>query len=107
MSESRDLLFAIATPLGFPVRTTPGYWALLQLKHPEIQGRLEEIKRCLAAPEQIRRSKQDPNVYLFYRPLGSYHICVVAKRLNGQGFIVTCYITDAIKEGMLIWPTSG
>jgi hypothetical protein len=36
-----------------------------------------------------------------------YHLCVVAKRLGGQGFVVTCYVTDAIKEGTTIWPTSG
>jgi hypothetical protein len=88
------------------VRTTPDYWGLLEHKHAEIHGRQEDAKRCLTAPQQVRRSKQDPAVYLFYELLPPYHLCVVVKRLNGEGFIVTCYVTDAIKEGTKIWPTS-
>ena len=106
MSEPRTPLFEVLTPLGFVVRTTPDYWTLLEHKHAEIRGRREDAKHCLTAPQQVRRSKQDPAVYLFYESLPPYHLCVVVKRLNGEGFIVTCYVTDAIKEGTKIWPTS-
>ncbi len=106
MPEELPLLHA-PTPLGFAVRTTTAYWDLVQRKHPEIQGRLADVERCLIDPEQIRRSKQDPSVYLFYRSAAPYHLCVVAKRLDGEGFVVTCYVTDAIKEGEALWPTSG
>jgi hypothetical protein len=30
--------------------------------------------------------------------------CAVAKRLNGEGFLVTTYRTDVIKEGVRVWP---
>lgn len=100
-------LFEVATPAGFRVRTTQPHWDLLEHKHPEIRGWLEQAQSCLATPQQVRRSRQDPNVYLFYVPSGSYHLCVVAKRLDGDGFIVTCYLTDAIKEGMVAWPRSA
>ena len=60
----------------------------------------------LAAPDQVRQSRQDAAVILFYRSAPPYHLCVVAKRLDGAGFIVTCYLTDAIKEGTRVWPTS-
>lgn len=43
---------------------------------------------------------------LFYRVEGSCDACVVAERLNGEGFIVTVYVTDAIEEGEQLWPTS-
>ncbi len=99
-------LFEVPTPLGFVVRTTPAYWAVLQHKHPEIQGKLDEVQYCLAAPQHVRHSKHDPAIFLFYAPSPPYHLCVVVKRLNQKGFIVTCYITDAIKEGATIWPTS-
>ena len=33
--------------------------------------------------------------------------CVVAKRLDDEGYIVTVYVTDSIKEGEHVWPTSG
>jgi hypothetical protein len=44
---------------------------------------------------------------LFTAERRKYHLCVVVKRLNGDGFVITCYLTDAIKEGDPIWPTSG
>jgi hypothetical protein len=106
VSVRPDPLFEIATPLGFVVRTTSAYWVFLQEKHPDVTAKLADIQRCLAAPSQVRRSKQDPAVYLFYTVLTRYHLCVVVKRLDGEGFVVTCYVTDAIKEGMRIWPTS-
>ena len=97
-------LFQVQTPLGFEVRTSAPYWNLLQQKHPEIGGLLPGIQRCLISPVQVQRSKQDFAVYL---PHGPYHLCVVAKRLNGDGFIVISYLTDAIKEGEQVWPTSA
>ena len=96
-------LFEVLTPLGFLVRTTDQYWNVLQHKHPEITGRLSQVQSCLVAPEQARHSKQDRAVYL---SLGPYHLCVVARRLDGDGFVITCYLTDAIKEGAKVWPTS-
>src|SRR5947209_5626076 len=107
MSEPSDLLFQTLTPLEFSVRTTRAYWNVLIDKHPEVTNRLMEIQRCLTTPHEIRRSKQDPAVYLFYDRIAPYYLCVVAKRLNGDGFIVTCYVTDAVKEGTRIWPTSA
>lgn len=63
------------------------------------------VKETLADPEQIRASRSDPNVFLFYktqRP-GRW-ICAVTRRLNDEGFLITAYPTDAIKEGEHIWP---
>jgi hypothetical protein len=55
-------------------------------------------------PDQIRRSRRDPRVHLFYRQadFGRW-TCVVAKRLNDEGFLITAYPTDKIKEGDMIW----
>jgi hypothetical protein len=99
-------LFEIITPLGFPVRTTANYWLLVEGKHPEVTGLQEATQECLRVPNQIRQSKKDRTIYLFYRSRPPYHLCVVAKRLNNTGFVVTCYLTDKIKEGEKIWPTS-
>lgn len=79
MSDRPVYLFQVATPLGLVVRTTQPYWELIQLKHPEVGPRLREIPECLSSPEQVRRSRQDTAVLLFYRPVGSYHLCVVVK----------------------------
>lgn len=105
MPEVPQPLFEVTTPLGFVVRTSATYWGIIQLKHPEVRGRLSEIQGCLESPIQICRSRHDPQVYLFYTYLGRYYLCVVVKQLNGDGFIITSYVTDKIKEGERIWPT--
>jgi len=70
-----------------------------------MQGREVEAKQTLETPDKIRQSRSDPTVYLFYKleRIGRW-ICTVAKQLNGDGFLITAYPTDAIKEGTKIWP---
>ena len=106
MPDSATHLFDVPTPLGFSVRSTATYWALIKGKHPEIAGRQTEVEACLRSPDQIRHSKLDKTVYLFYRSRPPYHLCVIVKRLNDTGFVITCYLTDKIKEGDQIWPIS-
>ncbi|MBU0491302.1 MAG: DUF4258 domain-containing protein [Chloroflexi bacterium] len=100
------MFFVVWTPLGFCVRVTRSYWELITtIKHPIMAGRELVVQTALQYPEQVRQSRSDPTVYLFYqleRP-GRW-ICAVAKRLNGEGFLITTYPTDAIKEGVPIWP---
>ena len=102
-----EVMFSVPTPLRFSVRMTREYWTLILHKHPEVTGKEDEVQRCLQEPEQVRRSKQDQAVYLFYRALPPYHLAVVARRLDGDGFIITSYLTDKVKEGEPIWPTSA
>ena len=100
-----DILFDVPTPLGFSVRVTREYWTLIvTVKHPVMLGREADVQRTLRSPDQVRRSRSDPDVYLFYqleRP--QRWVCAVAKRLNGDGFLITTYPTEAIKEGERIW----
>ncbi len=67
--------------------------------------REEIVVATLERPEEIRESRPDPQVLLFYRAEGtSRWTCAVAKREDEQGFLITAYPTDAIKEGTRIWP---
>ena len=100
------MLFEVLTPLGFWVHVTRRYWQLIvNVKHPVMQGQEEKVKHALAHPEEIRLSRSDPAVYLFYttEQVGRW-VCAVAKRENSEGFLITAYPTDAIKEGEKIWP---
>jgi hypothetical protein len=97
--------FAIATPLGFSVRTTESYWQKLILKHPDITDLEALVQQALQAPDEIRQSSRDDDILLFYclrKP--QRWVVAVARRLNGEGFLITAYQTDAIKEGVLLWP---
>jgi len=100
------MLFEVLTPLGFWVHVTQRYWQLIvTVKHPVMQGQEERVKQALTHPEEIRLSRHDPTVYLFYttEQVGRW-VCAVAKRENNEGFLITAYPTDAIKEGEKIWP---
>jgi hypothetical protein len=97
-------LFEILTPLNFTVRTSEEYWARLLLKHPDLANLEAEIRQALASPDEIRRSSRDPNVLLFYLVLKERRWAVaVTRRSNGDGFLITAYQTDAIKEGETLW----
>ena len=104
--QENNFVFNVITPLGFRVRVTRSYWELIvTIKHPAMAGHEKEVMQVLEKPEEVRQSKGDPVVYLFYKTqcIGRW-VCVVTKRLDGEGFLVTAYPTDSIKEGVKIWP---
>lgn len=99
------ILFTASTPLGFQVRVTRAYWEIIiTVKHPVMEGRGEDVKKTLEAPDEIRQSKSDESVYLFYKTERERRwICAVTKRTDNEGFLITTYPTDAIKEGVQVW----
>jgi len=105
MADEKDILFDIMTPLGFRVHVTHAYWEIIvSIKHPVMKGCEENVKRALERPDEIRQSKSDENVYLFYRAERVKRwMCVVSKRTGEDGFLITTYPTDSIKEGTKVW----
>ncbi|PZV17229.1 MAG: hypothetical protein DCF22_04000 [Leptolyngbya sp.] len=96
--------FEILTPLEFTVRTSESYWQRLIVKHPDLEMLEEVVQQALATPDEIRRSSRDKDVLLFYLARNeSRWVVAVARRLNGDGFLITSYQTDAIKEGEALW----
>jgi len=107
MTEPSELniLFEVETPLDFRVRTTVEYWELITtVKHPIMRGRKEDVQRTLRDPDEVRQSKSDPQVLLFYRADGTKRwVCAITRQLDKEGFLITAYRTGAIKEGTVIW----
>jgi hypothetical protein len=105
MASDSILLFEVMTPLSFRVRVTRAYWdVIITVKHPVMAGHESDIQETLRSPDEIRVSRKDPAVYLFYRSEQKNRwVCAVIKRLDGEGFLITTYPTDAIKEGDRIW----
>jgi hypothetical protein len=96
--------FDILTPLGFTVRTSEAYWQRLVIKHPDLEEVEELVQLALSAPDEVRRSSRDAEVLLFYRVRREERwVVAVARRLNEDGFLITAYQTDAIKEGEAVW----
>lgn len=105
IDESDPLFFKAETPLNCSIRVTTSYWNIItQIKHPIMARQEAEVKLTLTQPDQIRRSRSNPNVYMFYKfQREKRWVCAVARRLNGEGFLITTYPTDAIKEGEIVW----
>jgi hypothetical protein len=56
-------------------------------KHPALVGHEDAVRTTLTDPDEIRRSKRDPNVFLFYRGQRPRWVCAVVRRENGEGFL--------------------
>jgi len=72
-----------------------------------MKGRESDVKSALESPDEVRQSKTDGAVLLFYKVEALKRwVCAVGKtiRWRGEGFLITAYPTDAIKEGIKIWP---
>jgi hypothetical protein len=100
-----DILFEVLTPLNFTVRTTKQYWdAISTIKHPAMKGKVEIVKRTLQMPDEIRQSRSDDAVFLFYRAESFQRwTCAVTKRVESDGFLITAYPSDSVKEGKQVW----
>lgn len=79
------------------------------LQHQEMAGMEAEIERVLQSPAEVRVSRSDQTVELFYEyyertRVGGEWLCAVVKYLSSDGFVVTAYLTDRLKAGETIWP---
>ena len=96
----KDIYFETISKLDKRVYVTKTRWNLIiKTKHLEFEGKEKDIKETLTNPDEIRLSKSDDSVYLYYRHYGKLSLSVVVKHKDGEGFIITTYYTDRIKEG--------
>ena len=105
-SDLSRIHFEVISKLGIKFRTTKRYWNVITtVKHPILKGKELDVQEALRNPDMIRQSRGDKNVYLFYKKQTKHYLVVVARHLNqSEGFIITSYLTDIIKEGAQIWP---
>jgi hypothetical protein len=68
-----------------------------------------ELERVLQDPTEVRVSRSDENVRLFYEfyartQIGGKWLCIVVKYLPNDAFVITAYLTDSVKAGEVVWP---
>ena len=98
------MLFEVESKFKKKISISNEHWKhTSQIKHPEVSGLKDEIKQTLISPIEIKKSNSDRNVYLYYSKHKSNFLCVVIRHLNGNGFIITAYITSKIKKGDTLW----
>ncbi len=103
---SSSLLFETTDVFGAPVRTTVQYWSYIKtVKHQELAVTVDQVKRTLMSPKEVRRSIQDEHIKLFYKTFGALTLVVVVKYIQEAGFVVTVYQTSKAKrKGEKLWP---
>ena len=95
-----ELYFEVKSCLDKRIRVTKPYWnKIIKIKHNVIEGKEAIAKETIKKPDEIRRSSKDKEVFLHYKKINKNYLCVVTKHLDGEGFIITAYITDRIKIG--------
>jgi hypothetical protein len=92
---------------GTSVRLTDERLAHI-LEHVEMAGMADELERVLQTPREIRRSRSDDDVRLFYEfysqtRVGGKWLCVVVKYAPDDAFVITAYLADTLKAGEIIW----
>lgn len=93
---------------GRSVRLTDERLAHILL-HQEMTGMEAEIERAIQTPTEVRMSRSDDTVQLFYEfyaqtLVRGKWLCVVVKCLSDDVFVVTAYLTDRLKSGETVWP---
>ncbi len=72
-------------------------------------GSRSAVAETLREPEAVIQSTSDPLARLYYRfyhrtMVGGKHLCVVVKVRQDDAFVVTAYLTDRAKKGIVLWP---
>ena len=61
-------------------------------------------------PQKVIQSPSDESAHMYYRyyfgtAVGDKHLCVVVKVVSfNDAFVLTSYLTDKIKKGVVLWP---
>ena len=102
---SKHILFEVLTPIDLVVEVSKQRWeVIISIKHPAMLGTEALVKEVISNPDQIRQSRRDSKVLLFYKAQHPRRwICAVVKQLNDRAILITAYPTNAIKVGDMIW----
>ena len=93
-----EIYFSVKTPLDIEVGTTVQYWKyIVTIKHPVMKN-----KAVIQTSDEIRESKMDKDVFFYYKQFDR-PCCVVVKHTGMEGFLITAYPVDKVKEGDVIW----
>lgn len=96
------------SPLGQKIHTTKTYWNYIsERKHPEVKGGRRKVIATIERPDIIKRSLKDPEIFAYYQKIKEKikdkYFCIAAKHENGEGFVVTAYVTRKIIMGELVY----
>jgi len=105
-------MFVVTDPRQYQIRLTKACWYNhILIEHPEMKGRLDDVKRAIKIPDYIYQSKYKPSSHLYYYKIGrglskkEYVLVVITIRhRTSKGYVQTAFLVDSLsKGGNLIW----
>ena len=93
---------------GRNVRLTDERLQHITDQHPSVLELPDAIEETLENPDAVRLSSRNRSTRLYYRwytetKYNDKYVCVVVVVSEDDAWIITAYLTDAIKQGELIW----
>jgi hypothetical protein len=99
-----ELEFEVVSRLGRRIRVSRAYWNyIVTVKHRSVKGLERGVIEALRSPAEIRKSRRNSSICLYYGRFADKLMCVVVKHLNGEGYIITAYLTRKFALGEVIW----
>ena len=97
-----NVIFEIVDKNGKKIRLTDKQHSHMMDEHPYMHKYMEEIKETLQKPDKITSYSFDENLRYFYKGYKhlekpNKYVLVVAKYLNGEGYIISAYLETKIK----------
>ncbi|MBI4653096.1 DUF4258 domain-containing protein [Candidatus Kuenenbacteria bacterium] len=98
-------IYEVISVLKKKIRTSENYWQYIsETKHPDLKNRLKDVLESLNKADEVWQNPEVKNFYFYYQKINKHWICVITRHLNGDGFIVTAYLTSKSKrKGKKIW----
>ena len=91
------IIFIIKTREGRIIRLTTEQWKHIVYRHPEMSNKINEIEVALEYPEYKKQSNSVIKYYKYIKEEKNY-IMVAVRILNGEGFVITSYLTKKIQK---------
>ena len=97
-----NIIFETIDKNGKLIRLTNKQHSHIMDEHPYMHKYMEEIKETLQKPDKINSYSFDENVKYFYKGYKhldkpNKYVLVIAKYLNGEGYIISAYLETKIK----------
>jgi len=97
-----NILFEVKDKTGRKLRMTDYNWNHIVKRHPEISSHKEKVIETLEKPDKITASSKDEETKYYYKhyknlPSPYKFMRVIAKYLNGEGFIISSHFVKAIQ----------
>ncbi len=97
-----NIIFEVIDKTERILRMTDYNWDHIVKRHPEVASQKDKIIETLEKPDKITDSLEDEEVkyyYKYYKNLPSPYkfVKVIAKYLNGEGFIISSHFVKAIQ----------